>query len=240
MWRLPTRRLAVAGAVLLVVAGGGAAFAATRVASPKEESQAVLNDAAKQLGVDPAKLDQALRTALANRIDRAVAAGRLTKEQGEALKARITSADTPLFGGRPGLGHPGRRGHIGPAGDLSVAASYLGVTEAELVTSLHDGKSLADLAKAKGKSVDGLVDALVEAVEKRLDAAVTAGRLTDARRKELSASLKERVTAMVNGEFKRGFHPRLGPAFRHAPGFGFGFRDGFRAERRRSDFRVFS
>jgi hypothetical protein len=239
MRRLPTRKLAVTAAVLLAVAGGGAAFAATQLGSPKEESQAVVEDAAKQLGVDPGKLDDALRTALANRIDRAVAAGELTKEQGDALKARIQSADTPLFGGRPGFGRPGRFGHVGPAGDFSVAATYLGVTEAELITALHDGKSLADVAKEKGKSVDGLVDALVAAVEKKLDAAVTAGRLTDARRKELVADLKERVTAFVNGEFRRGFRPALGLGPRFGPAFGFRFRDGDRGERR-SSFRVFS
>src|SRR5215211_1982543 len=111
MRRLPTRKLAVTAAALLAAAGGGAAFAATQLGSPKEESRAVVEDAAKQLGVDPGKLDEALRTALANRIDRAVAAGELTKEQGDALKARIQSAETPLFGGprggRLGFGHFG-------------------------------------------------------------------------------------------------------------------------------------
>ena len=46
----------VAGAVAgLAVAGGGAAFAATQLGSPKQENQAVLNDAAKQLGIEPAR-----------------------------------------------------------------------------------------------------------------------------------------------------------------------------------------
>ena len=67
----------IAGAVAgLAVAGGGAAFAATQLGSPQQENQAVLNDAAKQLGVQPSALSAALKKALENRVDAAVAAGR--------------------------------------------------------------------------------------------------------------------------------------------------------------------
>jgi hypothetical protein len=73
------KRKVVAGAVAgLAVAGGGAAVAANQAGSPSEDSQAVLNDAAEQLGVKPAALSSALKKALANRVDAAVAAGRLT------------------------------------------------------------------------------------------------------------------------------------------------------------------
>ena len=75
-----TKLAAGAGAALAVVGAGGA-VAANRL-SPREESRAVVEDAAKQLGVDPAKLSDALRKALENRIDEAVEAGRLTEEQG--------------------------------------------------------------------------------------------------------------------------------------------------------------
>jgi hypothetical protein len=239
MQRPGTRTLAATAVAVALVAGGGAAIAATQLDTPQAESQAVVDDAARQLGVDPGKLDDALRTALANRIDRAVAAGTISKEQGEALKKRIESADTPLFG-VPGRHHFGHFGRLGPAGDLGVAAAYLGVTEAELITSFHDGKSLADLAKEKGKSVDGLIDAIVAATNKKLDDAVASGKLTEDQRNALGANLEERVTALVNGEFRRGFRPRFGPALRPPGAFGFRFRDGVRPDRRDSGFRVFS
>ena len=66
----------------LAVAGGGAAVAATQFTSPKQESQAIINDAANQLGVQPTQLSNALKKALENRVDAAVTAGRLTKQQG--------------------------------------------------------------------------------------------------------------------------------------------------------------
>src|SRR5919201_1044571 len=88
----------IAGAVAgLAVAGGGAAVAATQFGSPKE-NQAVLNDAAKQLGVQPSALSAALKKALENRVDAAVAAGRLTKAEGDELKQRIELGDVPVSG----------------------------------------------------------------------------------------------------------------------------------------------
>src|SRR5881227_2738259 len=124
----------IAGAVAgLAVAGGGAAYAATQLGSPQQDNQAVLNDAAKQLGVEPSALSAALKKALENRVDEDVAAGRLTKEQGDELKQRIESGDLPLFFGPRG-------GHFEHFGELDAAASYLGVTEAELRTQLESGK----------------------------------------------------------------------------------------------------
>jgi predicted DNA-binding protein (UPF0251 family) len=205
----------IAGAVAgLAVAGGGAAVAANQFGSPKQESQAVLNDAAKQLGVEPSALSAALKKALENRVDDAVAAGRLTKAQGDELKQRIESGDMPLFGG-PGPGFH----HYGPFGGLDAAATYLGLTDAQLRTQLESGKSLADVAKAQGKTVDGLVQAMVDAAKKKVDAAVAAGRLTQSRADSILSELKSHTADFVNGTPPRfGFrHFRGGPP----PGGGF-------------------
>jgi hypothetical protein len=208
-----TKLAAGAGAALAVVGAGGA-LAANEL-SPSEESRAVVEDAAKRLGVDPAKLSDALRQALENRIDEAVKAGRLTEEQGQAMKQRIEADDFPLFGG-PGFGHRGfaHRGFR----DLVPAAAYLGVEEDALSERLRDGETLAEVAKDEGKSVDGLVTAIVAATTKRLDEAVAAGRITKAQRDEIVAGLKERTTAIVNGDFPA-FKGRGGPGF-GVPAFG--------------------
>ena len=178
-------------AAAAAVAGGGVAVAADRLGS-SGDSQAVVNDAAKQLGVTPSALTAALKKALENRVDAAVAAGRLTKAQGEELKQRIESGDLPLFFGPRGGPHE----HFG---ELDAAASYLGLTEAQLETQLESGKSLAQVAKDRGKSVDGLIQALVDQAKKRLDAAVAAGRLTKAQEQQILVGLKQRITDFVNG-----------------------------------------
>ena len=191
------RKLVTVGAAALAVAGGGAAIAATTGGSPQAESKAVVEDAAKQLGVTPSRLSSALKQALENRVDAAVADGRLTKEQGDALKARIEAEDYPMLGGF-GFGHHGGPGIRG-FGHLDAAAAYLGMTETELATELEGGKTLADVAKAKGKSVDGLVSALVADEKQELDAAVAAGRITRAQADELLGNAKQRFTDMANG-----------------------------------------
>jgi hypothetical protein len=200
-------KLAAALGLGLAAAGAGGAIAATQSGSPKQESQAILNDAAKRLGVTPKALSEAFKNALADRVDAAVAAGRLTKEEGDAIKARIRSGPFPPFLGPPGppFGAPGLDFKFGPSGvhaaiePLGPAASYIGVTQAELRSQLQAGQTLAQVARSHGKSVDGLVQALITDAAKKLDAAVSAGRLTKAKEQSILADIKEHVTDLVNG-----------------------------------------
>jgi hypothetical protein len=211
------RKIIVGAAAALAVAGGGAAIASTQLGSPREESRAILNDAAKQLGIEPSKLSDALKTAFKNRVDAAVEAGRLTSEQGAALKARIDAAEYPiLFGAPRGFGHFRHAGHFA---DLRVAASYLEVTPETLRAELRAGKTLAQIARDKGKSVDGLVGALVAAAKERLDAAVGAGRLTEQQRATILAELEQRITGLVNAPPLPAFgrHGLRGPGFFGGP-----------------------
>jgi hypothetical protein len=53
---------------------------------------------------------------------------------------------------------------------LTAAAGYLGVSVDHLATQLQSGKSLADVAKAQGKSVSGLESAILTAVTSRVNA----------------------------------------------------------------------
>ena len=209
--------VALAAVLVVVVVGAGAAIGATGAFSPKQESEAVIDDAAEQLGVQPSELTDALKTALKNRVDTAVKAGRLTEAQGQALKARIDAGDMPLLGlgGGPGLHHHGPHGLLG---GLDGAAEYLGMTEANLRSALEDGKTLAQVAKSRGKSVDGLVDALVADAKAKLADAVKDGRLTQAQSRALQADLEARVTDMVNRTPPARFERR----FERAPGGAWG------------------
>jgi len=209
--RRSVKFIAGMAAIATIVAGLAAAgaVAASKALSPSEESKAVIEDAAGQLGIEPDKLSGALEQALKNRIDAAVEAGRLTKEQADALKQRIDSGDgVPLFGG---LGPAGRGG--GHFGHLEAAAAYLGLTEAELLQELGD-KTLAEIAKDEGKSIDGLVKKLVATAENAIDEAVQDGRLTQEHAAEIKSELEARIESFVNGDLERhghGFHPEFGP-----------------------------
>ena len=224
------KRKVVAGTVAALAVGGtGAGIAATQLrSSPREESQAIVNDAAKQLGLQPDQLSGALKKAMENRIDAAVAAGQITKAQGDELKQRIESNNFPLFGlplgfgfrefGFPHRGFPG----------LDAAASYLGLTDTQLDKKLDSGKTLAQVAKDQGKSVDGLVAALKADMKQKLDRAVSAGQITKAQEDEALKDAETRFENLVNGKFIR--PPRLEGWFGHrgdlgtrpGPGFDLG------------------
>lgn len=189
------RKLAAGAAGVAVLAAGGGAYAAT--SHRTNSRQAFLNDAAGRLHVTPQQLEDALRGAAVDRLDAAVKAGRLTQQQADAIKRRLQSGGVL----RPGVPRPfGRHGfRHGPfgVGRLDAAARYLGMTDAQLRDQLRAGKSLADIAKAQGKSVSGLEAVLEAGLRRRLDAAVKAGRLTQAQEQKMLARLDQRIADAV-------------------------------------------
>ncbi|HEX8064995.1 MAG TPA: hypothetical protein VF520_00560 [Thermoleophilaceae bacterium] len=204
-----TRRAGVLAAVAVLALAGGA-VAVTR-GGGDDERKAFLNDAAKRLDVSPEKLSSALQGAASDRLDAAVAAGRMTKEQADAIKEHMKrEGGVPFLGGPP----PGGR-HHGPHAGIDAAAKFLGLTEAQLRQQVQSGKSLADVAKARDKSVDGLKDAIEAAIRKDLDRALADKRITKAQHDDMLSHLDEHVDRMVE---------RTGPP--GPPGGGRGFRGG--------------
>ena len=81
---------------------------------------------------------------------------------------------------------------------LAVAATALGVTEAELRTELEAGKSIAQVAEAKNVNLQVVIDALVADHKAHIAQHVTEGKLTQAQADEKLAEVETRVTDMVN------------------------------------------
>src|SRR5215213_8557364 len=128
-----TKRKVAGGITVLVVAvaGAGAAIGATGTGTPQQESKAVIDAAATDLGISSANLTAALKKALIARVDAAVTAGTLTEAQATEMKARINSGEVPLVGFGGGR-HHGGPGGIGHGSEMAAAATYLGLTQAEL------------------------------------------------------------------------------------------------------------
>jgi hypothetical protein len=125
-----------------------------------------------------------------------------------------------------GLGHRlGVGRHRGQARDLATAATYLGISPAQLSSELSPAKTLAQIADATpGKSAAGLTEALIAARKARLASATArlpqrvaveisraggpagatagraardrAGRLRQARLAKRLATLRKRVSAL--------------------------------------------
>lgn len=201
-----SQKIVIGAIIALSAIVAGAAIGATKVLTPEQERQAVIDDAAGQLGVEPNELSNALKQALKNRVDAAVEDGRLTKEQGAKMKERIDADGAPMLGLGPRGFHEkhevfrGGKGFPGKVfgGKVEGAAEYLGMERREVFEALRSGKTLAEVARDSGKSVNGLIDAMVEAAEKRLDQAVADGKLTKAEKNEVLGDLKERISRLVN------------------------------------------
>jgi lambda repressor-like predicted transcriptional regulator len=219
----PTRWLATAAAALAVLLGGGAALAAAGSSNPASD---FVGDVAKRLGISQDRLEGAIEDAAMARIDAAVAAGDITKEEGEALKERVRSGDVPAIlpsFGAPEIGPvpPADHGGFGPglggAELLDAAADYLGMDAADVGEALRDGGSLADLAMDKGKSVDGLERALRDAIREEADRAVDDGALT----REQADRLAEKLSGAVDELVEQSGGPGLEFGLPR-PGFGLG------------------
>jgi len=87
-----------------------------------------------------------------------------------------------------------------PLGDpLAAAADYVGLSVDQLAQQLDSGKSVADVAKAQGKSVDGLEQALIDAARSDLDKSVAAGDITADQEQQVLDQLGSQVDGFVNG-----------------------------------------
>lgn len=130
---------------------------ASLIASLKDKTLVQL---AAEKNMSEADLVAKLQAARSKTIDEAAASGKLTAEQAEKLKSRMSEHLKSMVnrtfdgkGGHIGL-HAGRK-HLGIAPDK--LASILGMTEDQLKTELKSGKSLTDIAQSKGISKEQLV-----------------------------------------------------------------------------------
>src|SRR5690348_12300298 len=206
--------------VIAAVALGVAGLGGTALATSSSGGNSFFDDVAHRLGVSPAKLQSAVNGALSDRLDQLVKQGRLTRAEANAiLKQAEAHGGAFPFGdfGHHGFGGPGHFGFhhgfgpgpfFGPGpmgGPLAGVAKYLGVSTEQLLKDLRSGKTLAAIAKAKGKSVSGLESAMVAPIKSHLDSAVKDGHMTKAQEQQALRM----ITKGIDGFVTHGFHFRI-------------------------------
>lgn len=164
-------------------------------------------DVAKAHHVDAQTVIDAVLSAADKKVDEAVANGKLDETRATTLKNRLRDRVAKLVQTRPGphaldrLRRATTRGalrrHVRRAA-LTVAANAIGVHPKDLVASLRDGKSVADVARANNVEPQVVIDAVVAAGTKKVDEAVANGKLDEARATTVKERLPDRVTKLVN------------------------------------------
>jgi prolyl-tRNA editing enzyme YbaK/EbsC (Cys-tRNA(Pro) deacylase) len=134
-----------------------------------------LAEVAEANGVDPQQVVDLLVVNGTERLDAAVAAGRIDQATADERKASLPDRAADLVNGeleRHGHGHPRR------AAAIRTAAEAIGIDAGELRAALRDGETIAQVAEANGVDPQDVIDALV-------------------------ARSTERITKVVNGDTVR-------------------------------------
>lgn len=127
------------------------------------------------------------------RLEAAVANGRITQEQADRLAARAEAGPKrrgPGVGRGPGIGRLGR----GPG--LEVAAEAIGISQSDLREALRSGKSIAEVAADNDVPVQTVIDAVVAGQKAQID------------------KLVERLPEMAEKLVERKFDPEVRPRAR--------------------------
>jgi hypothetical protein len=207
-WLLPI------AAVLVALLIGGVAYSessptdkdAARAKLSKLET-AFMTRLAKELGVSPAKLRDAIRSAGGATLDDAVRQGLLSREQAAFLKGRLADEKLELGFG-PGsfkhhFGHSRfKRSHVAGLHALlmnaeartamaSAFAKQLGLTREGLARALGERQDLEELIEAKGLTEKDIGSAVAAAAKPFVDRLVRAGTIERAEAGALTARLAE-------------------------------------------------
>jgi hypothetical protein len=191
----PIKRKVLFPLVALAALGGGAAaVAATSASHPASAKQAYIESVARHLGVPSSKVTAAMQAAAVERVQAAVAAGRVTKAEGEKIEHRIQEGRGPILGGGfDGSGYAGVRMSV-----MRAAATYLGVSPKTLRAERRAGKTLEQIAAATpGKSAEGLKAALLADAKQRLATALTRGIVTPQQALRITERLPARIDALI-------------------------------------------
>lgn len=151
----------------------------------------------------------AAKTAITTRINEAVKSGRLAQKQADEMLANLdTALDTAINTGLPeglrqrGEGRQNRAERLIAAREVGIlvkeTADQTGVTQRDILQQLRDGKTLAEIAKAKNIEVQTIVTAAATTITEQINQQVKNGRLTQAQADEVLKDLTQSLTDVMN------------------------------------------
>ncbi|MDQ6711960.1 MAG: hypothetical protein M3Z28_02060 [Candidatus Dormibacteraeota bacterium] len=174
----------LAAVIIGVVAVQAAPSPAAAPNSSKNYAQVFVDKLAGILHLTPAQTQDAIKQAQLQTVDQMLADGKITKQQADAMKARINAGQ-----GLGAIGGFGRHGGLKAdralmqsltTAQLNAAASALRMSTADLRSALRSGKSLSAVETQQKVSDSAVQAAMKNAAKGVLDNAVKAGTITQA------------------------------------------------------------
>lgn len=183
------KKLMTAGVAAASIAGASLVVAAV---NPLGLAGAQTTDTPSTTAPDetpnPGRRLEERRAKMEERLQQAVASGKLTQEQADAMRQRMQEKAGQLRERMKGVAK-------GAGMALDEVATFLGMPKQDLVAQLRSGQSLAAIA---GNRTPALIDHLTAKADARIDKAVADGKLAPERAAELKTKTKDRITQMVN------------------------------------------
>ena len=167
-----------------------------------------------QVATTHGKNPQDVINALVAAADKKVDASGLTADQKSKLKGKVPAAVTKLVNSP----HPAAAARRGIRAELrkafgkdavKLAAQTIGIPAKQLVSEVKSGKTVAQVATEHGKNPTDVVNAIVAAADKKIDAST---KLTATQKSKLEAKVPGAVDKFVNN-----WHPEA-RVIPHTPG----------------------
>ena len=150
---------------------------------------------ASKLGVERADLDTAMAEARQEVIEQAIEDGKITQQQADRMLSHqlgdLKHGMTAFGRGRMGYFNGFRGNRMGNMTD--ILAEHLDMTVDELVGELQAGKTVAEMAEARGVELQTLVDAIVADRAEFLSQAVAEGRMTQEQADGMLSHMEEEI-----------------------------------------------
>lgn len=174
-------------------------------------------DLASEKNVDLQVVINAIMTERKAKLDEAVAAGKITQERADqmltTMAQRVPEQLKQPFA--PGKGMMGSGLRWGPAFErgfnmLSTVATTLDMSEADLMSAVREGKSVAAIAKEQGVDLQKVIDAILAERKSQLDEAVANGTITQQRADLMLKNMTTNLPDQLNQPMGQGMGQGMG------------------------------
>lgn len=167
----------------------------TTIPADSKDSKGSDKSSAERMGKRQSWMKDALKTLVDD--------GTITQAQADSIIAKFNDAAESFKNGRGGHNgqgmKPGRGMGFGESfKGMKEAYEALNMSPAELGQEILSGKTLADIARAKGVDPQVLIDAATAPIKEHLDRSVADGKMTQAEADEHLAKATQSITEMIN------------------------------------------